>query len=576
MNRTGCQIVKPRLWAFILVLVAAATVSADDAKKSTANVTRFAPSGEINAVVDAIFLRLASRSAEHRRSALVDLQTLAMQDAGPTAYAVLRLLSDTPRGVASEEVRAAWRVAETAWLHVDPAAAVVPLPTDTRIDEVIDVLLQPQWKGAAPNETDSFVAARWFDVWASDGYAASVLRERIERRRKDARLYSSQSQALDKLLRDASPTLCAEIWRTRPTTGFFGHGTSQFLTIGVPQQPEGGMRRTFFSDGDAHSAYLVEGNTLAPGSYPVGAPFAYDPRLNPNVPPLALSYDVRVVFYLNYLPTSRERLLYEAEIRSQTQQARWEQIASLGAKRLLESTYEIEAADVWMIERFPPSIAGPLAIEVLASKPDRALTAPTPILRGGPGGLGRPGMQIEIVHQPQGTLHERMIGVLRMLGSAADAQDLIQAMRSGDWRTEGAAAEYAWQAVLACAARHPGQESDEVLTEVLEWRVESPTDGYGPSDPTAAIAAALLLRRHYVAPRSMGVITGLVDEPADAGFRPPSPFNSRRPTIQIPAAEFTADGSPERVLQWLQRRRAHFSKNAAKPVAPKKLAAELR
>lgn len=477
-------------------------------------------SASIHAEARRLLAVAASPSYEERQAARDELERLAADPNNTTA--VLEATLAALAACRDDDWRTydlVWRAVWERWLvAAPPEATFESLPTESQLDAELLAMSAPAADGDAAQR--AALAERRFRSWVVQAPLLPRIRRRLDALSGEAADFATAA-ALEATARDVAPTLCAEIWHDERSGAGLRHRTAQFLTIGVPQYPDRAIRSTFFSAADEQTATLVEGNTLAPGDYPVGVAFPY----------MIANTGEAWAFHLVYLPTPRERRRFELRLQQETEAERWEQIGATTIAAMATRGDELTVIDFWLVSQFSSQQIGEFSERALRDWPERLLEPPTG------------GRQIG--------LQDALFSLIATRCESPTADRLLDAIAADQLQAIEPQREVVfWQALLAAAARpEEGAPADDaVLIRILrDFADRFPAADDAEEQPTTplAAAAALLLERHGVDPADYGVEVVARRQLGRLSVAAP-----RGRIVSVPTARFTTEGALAEVLAW--------------------------
>ncbi|MBX3413082.1 MAG: hypothetical protein KF708_10375 [Pirellulales bacterium] len=424
----------------------------------------------------------------------------------PQIYATLkRRMADPTLGESGRrDIAPVLERARGAWLLGPDDEAVLGPVSDEQMVAWIDLLAMP----LAADRDDRRRAQRRqaeqevLDLLARAAYVNKVAQALGERLAKPG-LTDDALQRIENLLHWTKPALVAEFWFVDPSagntsTGELRHGGVQYLLVGVPSLGEGAERPSHFDRIDDREAHCVSGNALSEGNYPVGVLFPHPQQES-------------AFFHLVNLPAPRRRMAYEHYLRTDEEQ-RARDLSRRTLEAIAARKSPLQPSEILMLgavdrEEFSRFV-GPYFMAVDDTPFEIELAANTPA-----GQTSRHGL-ICLMLADRGT-PTAIPGLLK----AIEAKRILPP-------TPGGPCDMPWIAALAIASRvqerREWPDVDDWLASLVprteplvlprrnvkpeEINSEDDAPEIGEMYPDlGATAAAILLRRHGIAPSVYGL-----------------------------------------------------------------------
>lgn len=260
--------------------------------------------------IDALVAALADDQYSVRVGAMARLEWMLQQpqSVGPIFSALKRRLVDP--ALAESARRAILPILERArgaWLLTDVDESTLTKVSEAEIAAWLDKLTDNRAK--PDNEARRLqlqtAERELLDLLARDEYAPTVERL-VNERLQQTGLADEAVLRLEALAHWTKPAMVAEFWFVDPEagdipSGGLRQGGVQYLLVDVPSLGEGAERPSHFDRIDDHTAHCVSGNALSEGDYPVGLLFPHPQQES-------------AFFHLVNLPTPRRRMAYEYEL----------------------------------------------------------------------------------------------------------------------------------------------------------------------------------------------------------------------------------------------------------------------
>ncbi|MBI1901863.1 MAG: hypothetical protein HYS13_12225 [Planctomycetia bacterium] len=333
---------------------------------------------------------------------------------------------------------------------------------------------------------------------------APKISEALGRRLETGVADPDAAERLERLHEWSRPGLVAESWSKGELV------TLQLLVIGLPQRPVGAPRITLFDRADDKTAHCASGNSLVPGTYPIGQAIPH--------PELYGSF-----FHLINTPTPRRKARYELTHRRWTMAGR--------RLRLTEQTVRGWTA----VKRHPTDVE----IDLLFDELDGAAVSKA---------IGeylaavddRDDDEVSYLGFPSGaSRHARVAFKLIRHGTHEALPGLVQSLDAGKFRpptAKGNQYHYGWMAVLGICRRDPWPGVDDFLAGLLHRRERlfvPANDGQDEVPEVGATAAAILAERNGWKTADLGLERMQFDPLNNAG---------------CPGHRFASPAASERVL----------------------------
>lgn len=441
---------------------------------------------------------------------------------GPVMVEVKRRLADVRlNGSIRRALEPLLEKARMKWVAADPASVPLPPVSDEAIARCIEQLTpRESAESAESSERIAQATARreLVDLVVRDDTRPRVLAQLAEK------FPPMENQPFDERVREindlARPAMAAEVWSHQPDNWEIRqHITVQHLIVGVPQYPENAKGATHFDRIDDRTAHCVSGNSLKEGNYPVGEAIPH---------PTA---GVEIMFCLINLPTPRQRLAYEFHLKRDEGQ-RLEELSKRTLDGFLARKHVLTELQILMLAQLDPSAVSRFIGPYFQGVPDERLFTTSSELAG---------------HQ---TVHGGLCFMLSRLGTRDAVPALEQTARSGRLGkpTYESPFQMAWIAALAIARRDPWPDVDAWLARLIDSS-EVLVTNVDAKPELGATAAAILLERHDLSPRSFGL------EPAG---------ESTVIHLQLTGYRYGNDTSRQDIEQWWAKQ----AESAAKKSAP--------
>ncbi len=392
--------------------------------------------------------------------------------------------------------------AREAWLASGGRPDGLPAVSAEQVAAWIDQVVASSQAGLLEGHRRASAERELLDLIARDDARPQVLAllgQRIESTR-DAAVAGQLKQIAD----FARPAMAAEVWQNH------GNLFVQYLIIGEPQHNAMTARPTHFDRIDDKTAHCVSGNSLLPGDYPVRV----------AIPHPDLGRDL--LFYLTNLPTPRDRLAYEYNVRRDPAE-RLEEISRRTLDDILQHKRGMDEAHVLLLEQLDARAVSAFAGRYFQTVSNRPLVTLGNELAG------------------QNTVHGAVCHILARIGTREALPALEQLARSGQLGdpTYECPFRIAWIAALAIAQRDALGGIDESLVRWMGEELPLVTNLDPPPD-LGATAAATLLERHGASPHAFGLEA--------AG-------ESLAERFRLSGYRFGSDADRQEVLRWWQRQK---------------------
>lgn len=400
--------------------------------------------------------------------------------------------------------------ARQAWIASDPQRWNLPKVDAGRMEQWLDVL------AADATAEEHVVAMRELgDLILRDEYLPAV-HEGLKQRLAAADLTPQAEARLRRAFDRTRPMLVAEYWEGRRHVGI------QYMIVGVPSFPEGGLRASHFDPVDEQRAHCVSGNSLQPGEdYPIGVAIPH-----PQSP--------GAMFHLVYLPTPLRRERYEQDVQRDEAQ-RLAELSRRTLDRVLADRRPLmEPGDLMVLSQLDDRAVSQFCGDYFQRVDDRAFELDG---RFRPGGAR--------------TMHGALCVLLAQRGTHEAIPGLEKAVRAGRFLAprEGDQVHLGWIAALAIARREPWPEVDAWLGKLLA-ETEPLVPGTPHPPEVGASAAGLLLQRHG-------------EEPAQFGLH--AVQDARLNALGCPGYRFEAPQHREALRRWWEQKQAQLAPDAAQP-----------
>jgi hypothetical protein len=395
-----------------------------------------------------------------------------------------------------QRIQIAWQLARGTWLASDVDGRELPAVSDQQIDRWLDDLVR-QGDSAVAAAAREAASCELLDLLARDDYVTR-LKQAIQARvaKKPDRRAAASLQAL---LDWTKPELVVEYWKDRRLH------TQTSLLVGVAKVAKEGTTPTCFDRVDDRTAHCKSGNSLRPGSYPVGKAFPH--RLQEGA-----------FFHLVNLPTPRRRMAYVSCV-NVDESKRLAALSQRTLDGLLAEKRPLSEMQLLMLAQLDPAEVSRFADKYFLAAQDRRLSQSGPRRIGG--------------HPSQfGTIAAR----LAIDGSKEATTGLIEAIAKNRFLPPTLLAPYRLDllAVLSVAARDPWPSADDWLADRLN-ESEPLMLGLPTAPEIGATAAAVLLNRRGQTPESHGL------QPA------PEPLMS---DLHVAGYRFASEEARKKVIQW--------------------------
>jgi hypothetical protein len=376
-----------------------------------------------------------------------------------------------PASETQSQLESAWKKVRNAWLLSDGAMEALPPVSDAQIRQWVSDLARPASNDEAVGRCHVYRTARreLFDLLTSDADLPRVTKalQAALNETKDAEATARLQEVLDMTKQE----MVAEYWSQHRHLG------EQHLVIGVPMISPDAPNPSHFDQCDEHKAHCVQGNSLSPGDYPVGAAFPHPKQEN-------------AFFYLVNLPTPRRRMAYLAYV--QTDETK--RLAVLSRRTLdrwLEERRSLSEPEVLMLSQLDAGAMSRFADQYLLLVDDARYSDLGPERLGGRSSC----FSMICTQLAVGGTKEAAPGLIQ----AIDRQRVLPPIPSSPYRTP-------WLAALSIATRDPWPEVDAWLAKQIH-STELLADGDSPPSNAefGATAAAILLKRHGQSPANFNL-----------------------------------------------------------------------
>jgi hypothetical protein len=466
------------------------------------------PAGALPGEVDALVAFLADGDPRHRAAGQARLARLS--ERATTFRAVQAELKrhlarpELPFGVREALQTAHGRLRERLIDATDAAEPEFDVPADKIAAWIGEVA-----RGASPDDAKARRIAvesafRELEDTLLCDRLAPMVSEALANRLKEGVADADASRRLERLHEWSLPGLAAESWSEGDLVSL------QLLVIGLPQRPVGAPRITLFDRADDKTAHCASGNSLVPGTYPIGQAIPH--------PELYGSF-----FHLIHTPTPRRKARYALTYRRQTTAER--------RLRLTEQTVRGWTA----VKRHPSDVE----IDLLFDELDGAAVSKA---------VGeylaavddRDDDEVSYLGFPSGaSRHARVAFKLIRNGTHEALPGLVKALDVGRFRpptAKGNQYHYGWMAVLGICRRDPWPGVDDFLAGLLHRRERlfvPANDAQDEVPEVGATAAAILAERNGWKPAELGLERMQFDPLNNAG---------------CPGHRFASPAARERVL----------------------------
>lgn len=476
------------------------TGRSETAAASSAQVVRLI--GELTADVYSV------RSSAHRR-----LSELASHPPyGSQILVELERRLDDPRlaVVVRAQLEPLWNEVRAAWITGEPKRWQLPDVSDAQIEHWLDALAREGAEDAIVRQRHELAHRKLLDMLAREEVRPRLLQKLTARLAE--KLDRPAAQRLERVRDWSRPAMVAEIWRN------YQQVTAQHLLVGVPQYPDApqAQKATHFDFIDNKKAHCVSGNTLAAGDYPVGIAIA---------PPQGYP----MIIHLVNLPTPRDRLAYECELRL-SEADRLRRMSQRTLDDILERKHRLTETELPILRQLDRT-----AVSRFASAYFEKVLDATQLMEEGHG-----------IKPPD---HVLVCDILADVGTR-DAMPALEALGRAaqvSLSVGGATYNIGWVAALAIAQREEWPAKDQWLAELVRDNTPLATDLEAPVE-LGATAAGILLRRHQHSVRPWGLI--MTDETLLVRFG-------------VSGYRFTSAESRDKVIAWWDARKARV---ASRPV----------
>ncbi len=452
--------------------------------------------------IPALFERLGDDSCTVRDSAARRLRTmLGREDLLASVFLELKHRASEPRLTAEGRrvLEPMLEAAREAWLRADPQKVVLPPPSDAEVDRLISDLTGLDETEATNRFRRELAEHELLDLIARDDTRARVLE--ILRVRIAQAPDAATAATLSSVAEFARPAMAAEVWIDRFNLFV------QYLIIGVPQHNEGSKNPTHFDRIDDKTAHCVTGNSLSEGDYPVGIAIGHpDPTGQDRM------------FYLTNLPTPRDRLIYEYQVK-RDEAERLREISQRTLDAFLDQKkHSLDEKQVLVLAQLDPHVASRFASRFLTETEDQGLFTTVS----------------ELNFQP--TVHAALCYMMTRVGTHEVVPTLEKMARAGRFDKSEGTLHMAWIAALAIAQRDPWPGVDKWLAGLLSDRTPLITNLDAPPE-LGATAAAVLLDNRGVSTRPFGLdaIEAVIGQARFIGYR------------------YTSDNDRDDVLRWWKK-----------------------
>jgi hypothetical protein len=374
-------------------------------------------------------------------------------------------------------------------------------PSEQQMAQWVNALIAAEGRdGGAINNSErrktsiTRAAAEWelVDALTYDSCASAVRRAIEKARRQD--LDDDAAARLGRLEAWTRPGLVVEYWQRRHISAI------QYFLVGVPSAAPGSARQTRFDKVTSDVAVCGSGNAFSPGEYPLGVAFPH-PRQQ------------AAFFHFVSLPTARERLLYQYEVKFESEQERLRAITTRTLAPALAASRALDDAQLWLLGQLDQPTVARLLNEYFAEVPDKPfdLSELAPMLTD------------------VSSVHRTACLMLALDGSYEVLPALVECAKGK--RALGLSTDepqaIPWIAALAIATRQPWQGVDSWLADLVPLS-DRICFGQEQQGDIGATAAAMLLARNGQQPESFGLIAreplrrGLLDRfesPINADYR---------------------------------------------------------
>lgn len=488
--------------AFVFLLAAAAAHAGDTATRPVPSFAEPAPATSPlpppqfdPAVFDELIAALQRDQYETRRAAFAELRSLSLAspsihrfypalkraaaraDLSLEARLVLASLRETARYTWLVENGAGDSIAPLTTISANPAANA---PADAQHGAALKVSpVTPEQIGRWLADLSALAASQQFtDVqrakaleWElldalADPRTAGIAAQQIEAALNGPHLGLPPSDSAAVRLRTlrewSQPGLAAEFWKSRQNFAI------QYLIVGQPSRAEGALRPSLFDRVEGNTAHCVSGNSLRAGEYPLHVAFPH-PREQASF------------FRLIPLPTARERLIYQYETETLSDDVRLREITERTLRPALLDRRAFDESELWLLPHLDPRAVAAILRQYFRDAPDERfdLSKLAPMLTD------------------VSSSHRTACVMLALDGTHDAVPSLVELARSRRAMELSTDEPHAvpWIAALAIAQRDPWDGVDGWLAELLtcEDRI---TFGQGTHAEVGATAAAILLSRH--------------------------------------------------------------------------------
>jgi hypothetical protein len=369
-----------------------------------------------------------------------------------------------------------WQQARGAWLASDPADWHLPPIADAQIRLWVNELAQPtEGKMAGPRSPQAAAERELLDVLARDEELPRL--KQIVQQRLAAPIDRDQATRLKAIQQWMRPAMVAECWQEHRQQ------TEQHLIVGEPSMAENAQRPSHFDRIDDRVAHCVNGQTLAPGDYPVGVAFPHPTQDT-------------TFFCLFNLPTPRRQMAYSYHAKTD-ESKRLAEVSRRTFARFLREKRPLVEREVTLLPQLDHRELSRFAGKYFLAVNDEPISAAD-----------------SEEEENRTSRHGTICALLSNFGTREVIPELTEAIAKRRFLPPAATPGYRtpWWAALSVAQRDPWPEVDSWLAKLVA-RSDVLVEGVDEKPELGATAAALLLARHHQSPVLFGLrSTGMPPE----------------------------------------------------------------